>query len=165
MKMTHLEAITTALNRWLNWVAGGLLVAMMLLTVANMILRALPGYSPFVGTVEVVCFLAALVAAFALGYTQIHRGHTRVDILVLRFPPRVQSIIDSIMFFIGMVLFGVATWQIVKLATRYWGLGSVSETLHIIFFPLIYAVALGCALLCLVLLLDFLKSLAQVVKR
>ena len=135
----------------------------MLITVVNLIMVKV--YVPFAGTAEVVCFLAALVAAFALGYTQIHRGHTRVDILVSRFPPRVQSIIDSIMFFVGMALFGVATWQIVKLASRYWGLGSVSETLYIVFFPLIYAVALGCALLCLVLLLDFLKSMAQAVKR
>ena len=161
--MTRLETIINTLNRWLNWVAGGLLVAMMLITVVNMLMREV--YVPFVGTVEVVCFLAALVAAFALGHTQIHRAHTRVDILVSRFPPRAQSIIDSFMFFVGMVLFGMATWQIVKLANRYWELGSVSETLYVIFFPLIYAVALGCALLCLVLLLDFLKSLAQAVKR
>lgn len=161
--MARLETIINALNRWLSWVAGGLLVTMMLINVVNMLMRAV--YVPFFGSVEVICFIAALVAAFALGYTQLYKGHTRVDILVSRFPPRVQAIIDSIMFFIGMVLFGVATWQIVKLATRYWELGSVSETLHIIFFPLIYAVALGCALLCLVLLLDFLKSLAQAVKR
>ena len=163
--MTYLERVTNALNRWLNWVAGGLLVAMMLITVVNMIMRALPGWSPFVGTVEVVCFLAALVAAFALGYTQIYKGHTRVDILVSRFPPRAQAVIDSFMFFVGMVLFGMATWQIVRLANRYWELGSVSETMYIIFFPLIYAVALGCTFLCLVLLLDFLKSLAQAVKK
>ena len=161
--MTYLEKITTALNRWISWVAGGLLVAMVLFTVVNLIM--VQADRPFVGATEIVSFLAALVAAFALGYTQIQRGHTRIDILVSRFPPRVQSIIDSIMFFIGMVLFGVATWQIVKLANRYWEMGSVSETLYIIFFPFIYAVALGCAFLCLVLLLDFLKSLAQAVKR
>lgn len=161
--MNRLETIVSALNRWLNWVAGGLLVAMMLLTVGNMIMREV--YEPFGGTVEVIGWLAALVAAFALGYTQLQKGHTRVDILLSRFPPRAQSIIDSIMFFVGMVLFGVATWQIVKLASRYWELGSVSETLYVIFFPFIYTVALGCALLCLVLLLDFLKSLVQAVKR
>lgn len=161
--MTHLERIINALNRWFSWIAGGLLVALMLVTVVNLLMVQV--YVPFVGTAEVVGWLAALVAAFALGYTQIQKGHTRVDILVSRFPPRVQAIIDSIMFFIGTVLFGVATWQIVKLASRYWELGSVSGSLYIVFFPLIYMVALGCAFLCLVLLLDFLKSLAQAVKR
>ncbi len=162
--MAQLERISNALNRWLSWVAGGFLVVMMLLTVANIFLRAIPGLNPFVGTSEAVCFLAALVAAFALGYTQIHRGHTRVDILMSRFSPRAQSIIDSIMFLISMGLFGVATWQLIRLANRYWELGSLSETMYVIFYPLIYAVALGCVFLCLVLLLDFLKSLVQAVK-
>jgi len=78
--MNRLETIVNALNRWLNWVAGGLLVAMMLITVVNLIMAQV--YVPFVGTAEIISFLAALVAAFALGYTQIRRGHTRVDILV-----------------------------------------------------------------------------------
>jgi len=161
--MAYLEKIISALNRCLNWIAVGILVTMMLFTVVNMIMRKV--WVPFAGTPEVIGWLAALVAAFALGYTQRQRGHTCVEIMVSRFRPRVQAIIDSIMFFVGMVLFGVATWQIVKLATHYWEMGSVSESLYIIFFPFIYAVALGCALLCLVLLVDFLKSLTEAVKR
>jgi TRAP-type C4-dicarboxylate transport system permease small subunit len=161
--MARLEAISNALNRWLSWIGGGVLVAMMLVTVGNLIMVQFK--VPFTGAAEIVRFLAAVVAAFALGYTQINRGHVAIDIFVVRLPQRAQAIIDSIMFFIIMALFGVATWQVVELASRYWELGSVSETLYIIFFPFIYAVALGCTLLCLVLLLDFLKSLAQAVKR
>ena len=161
--MTRLETIINALNRWLNWIAGGLLVIMMLFTVVNLIMVQV--HVPFVGTAEVISYLAALVAAFALGYTQIHRGHTVVDIMVSRFPPRAQAIVDSVMFFIGLALFGVATWQVVKLASRYWELGSLSETLYIIFFPFIYLVGIGCAFFCLVLFLDFLKSVVRAVKK
>ena len=161
--MARLETVINALNRWLSWIAGGLLVAMMLLTVGNMFLRAV--YVPFGFTAEVVGWLAAMVAAFALGYTQINRGHVAVDIFVVRLRQRAQAVIDAIMSFIGMVLFAVATWQIVELASRVWEIGLVSATLKISFFPLIYLVALGCAFLCLVLLLNFLKSLAQAVKR
>jgi len=45
--MAQLERILNVLNRWLRWVAGGFLVAMMLLTVTNMFLRAVPGLNPF----------------------------------------------------------------------------------------------------------------------
>jgi len=162
-KVIHLEKLVNTLNRWATWLAGGLLVALMLLTVANMVMREV--WEPFAGTAEIVGFLAALVAALALGYTQIHRGHTWVDILVARLPPRAQAIIDSTMFFLAMIMFGLATWQIFKLANHYWKIGLLSETLKIIFFPFIYVVALGCALLCLVLLVDFLKSLAQAAKK
>jgi TRAP-type mannitol/chloroaromatic compound transport system permease small subunit len=119
---------------------------------------------PFVGTAEIIAYFSALVAALALGYTQIHGAHTRVDIIMFRLPLRVRSIIDSIMFFLAMLLFGAATWHLVKLGNHTWKLGTLSETLYIVFFPFIYVVALGCALLFLVLLLNFLKSLAQVKK-
>jgi hypothetical protein len=69
------------------------------------------------------------------------------------------------MFLIVMGLFGVATWQLLKLASHYWEMGLLSETLKVIFFPLVYAVALGCAFISLVLLLDFLKSLAEAAKK
>ena len=162
--MNRLETIVNALNRWLNWIAGGTLVAIMLITVVNILLRAV--YVPLAGLAEGVGFLAALVAAFALGYTQIRRGHVAIDIVVSRFSPRAQAIIASIIYFISMVLFGLIAWQVARLARHYWEIGSTSESLwNIVFFPLIYMVALGGALLCLVLLVDFLKSLAQAVKK
>ena len=161
--MTYLEKIADALNRWAAWLAGGLLVALMLLTVANMVMREV--WKPFGGTAEVVGFLAALVAALALGYTQLHRGHTWVDILVARLPPRAQAVIDSCMFFLAMIMFGLATWRIFALANHYWKVGLLSETLKIIFFPFIYVVALGCALLCLALLADFLKSVHRALEK
>jgi len=85
--------------------------------------------------------------------------------LVARLPKRTQALIDSLMFFFAMVMFGLATWQIFELANHYWRIGLLSETLKIIFFPFIYVVALGCALLCLALLVDFLRSLSQVMRK
>ena len=162
--MTHLERISNVLSRWLNWIAGGALVTIMLITVVNMILRAV--YVPLAGLAEGVGFLAAIVVAFALGYTQIRRGHVAIDIVVSRFSPRAQAIIDSIIYFMSMVLFGLIAWQVTRLAGHHWEIGSTAVSLwNIVFFPLIYVVALGCALLCLVLLVDFLKSLAQAVKK
>ena len=161
--MKRLEGTINALSRWLSWVGGGFLLALMLLTVGNIIARHV--YEPWGGTAIVVGWLAAPLAAFALAYTQQRKGHSRIDILVSRFRPRVQSIIDSIMFLIGAALFGVGTWQVVKLANRYRELGQIDASTGIRFYPFIYAVGVGCAFLCLVLLIDFLKSLVQAVKK
>ena len=142
-----------------------MMVAMVLLTVGNMVMRILPGVRPFGGTAEMVGFLAALIAAFALGYTQLQKAHTRVELVVSRLSSRTQSIVYSIFYPIGMALFGIATWRLVVLGNHFWEIGSLSDTMRIIFYPFIYAVALGCASLCLVLLLDFLNSLSQAVKK
>jgi len=159
----HLEKISNKLNRGVNWIAAGVLTAMMLLLVGNMIVRKI--YVPFGGTSEIVGFMAALVAAFALGYTQIKKGHVAIDFVVAHFPQRAQNVTDAIMSFLSLAFFVLIGWQLILLGNRYWELGSVAETTKIIFYPFIYAVAFGCFCICLVLLVDFLKLLLQVVKR
>jgi TRAP-type C4-dicarboxylate transport system permease small subunit len=163
MKMTYLEKTSKALNRWANWVAGGALIAMMLLTVVNIVMREV--YVAFGGTAELVGFLAATAAALALGYTQINRGHVAIDLFLVRLPRRAQMIIDTLVSFISMALFGVIAWQVAELATSFWRIGVLSDTLMISLFPFAYIVALGCALLSLALLVDCLKLLVQVMKR
>jgi len=135
----------------------------MLLACGNMVLRV-PGY-PIEGTYELVGFFAAIVAAFALGYTQLEKGHIRVDILVSRLPLRVQVVLDTITHFFSVILFALASWRVAVFARSYWKAGEVSETLNIIYYPFTYAVALGCAFISLVLILDFVKTLAQAVKK
>ena len=163
IKMDRLETLINYLTRWLNWIAGGVLVAIMLLACGNMILRV-PGY-PIKGTYELVGFFATIVAAFALGYTQLQKGHTRVDILVSRLPPRARLTIDTIVHFFSLVIFALLSWRAAVFAGNLWKAGEVSETLNIIFYPFTYAIAFGCAFISLVLLLDFVKSLIQAVKR
>ena len=161
--MNRFEKVTVLLNGWLRWVAGAGLVAMMLLAGANMIARV-PGY-PIQGTYELTGFLASITAAFALGYTQIEKGHIKVDIVTSRLSPRAQLIIEAIMYFVSVILFALVTWQVARFAGNYWREGNLSETLKIIYFPFTYGVALGSAFITLVLILDLAKTLTQAVKK
>ena len=106
-------------------------------------------------------FLGAVVTAFALGYTQIKRGHIAVDILVQRFSRRTQRILNGLNYFICTIFFCLVSWQIARYATTLRETGEVTETLQIIYHPFTYGVALGCAVLSLVFLTDFLKTLFQ----
>lgn len=154
-------------SRWLNqrvaWLAGGALVLMMLLSVANMFLRA--AGRPFGGTAEVVGWLSALTTAWALGYTQVHRGHVAIDLLVDRLPGWVRQSTDGFISLVGSAFFVLATWRVVVRAGEIARRGSLSETMQVPFFPFIYAVAFGLACLALVLLVEGLKDLREAVKR
>ena len=114
---------------------------------------------PVAGTFELMGYFGAIVTAFALGYTQISRGHIAVDILVLRFPEKTQRMLNSINYFICMVFFAIVAWQISRYGTTLWQTGEVTETLRVIYYPFTYGVALGCAVLSLVFLTDLVKSL------
>ena len=157
--MELLDKISHALNQILVWIAGIFLVTMILLTCANIFLRIV--WMPVKGTFELMGFFGAIVTAFALGYTQIKRGHIGIDIVVDQFSAKTQRILNSINYSICMIFFAIAGWQVTKWATTLRKTGEITETLRIIFYPFTYGVAIGCFVLALVLLVDLLKVLIQ----
>lgn len=155
--MAFLDKITHYLNQILIWIAGCLLAAMICLTCANIFLRIV--WIPVIGTFELMGYFSAVMTAFALGYTQIRRGHIAVDIVVLGFSKKTQNILNDINHFICMVFFAIVSWQIAKYATTLVKTGEITETLRIVYYPFTYGVALGCAVLSLVFLSDLLGPL------
>ena len=153
--MSILEKFSRFMNHGFILIAGTFMVAMILITCANIFSRIL--WVPVKGTFELMGFFGAVVTAFALGYTQAKKAHISVDILVNRFPKKVQKFINGINYVICMVFFGLLGWQIAKLANTLRTSGEVTETLRIIYYPFTYGVALGCFLLSLVLIADLAK--------
>ena len=157
--VSYLEKMSTFLNKLLFGIAGVTLVGMVLLTCTNVFLRCV--WIPIKGVYEFMGFFSAIVTAFALGYTQMKRGHVGIDIVVNQFSPWTRRILNGINHLICMVFFALAGWQIALWGTTIWRTGEVTETLRIIFYPFIYGVALGCIILSLVFLVDLLKVLVE----
>jgi TRAP-type C4-dicarboxylate transport system permease small subunit len=157
--MEFLDKASKILNQAFIYIAGVFLVGMILLACSNILLRIV--WLPVKGTYELMGFFGAIVTAFALGYTQIKRGHIGIDIVVMQFSAKLQRILHGINYFICMIFFSIAGWQIAKWAGILWKTGEVTETLRIIFYPFTYGVALGCFVLTLVLLVDLLRVLIK----
>jgi TRAP-type C4-dicarboxylate transport system permease small subunit len=152
-----LEKVTALLNRILIIVAGVVLAIMIFLTCSNVFIRTV--WVPIKGTYELMGYFGAVITALALGYTQKRQGQIAVDILVLRFSRGTQRALNAINNLVCMVFFAIVAWRIAQYATTLWRTGEVTETLRIVYYPFTYSVALGCAVLALVCLTDFLKSL------
>ena len=161
--VTGFERFVRSLNQWLNGIGAVALLSMVMLVCGNIIGRII--FQPIKGVYEIVGFLGGIAIAFAMGYTQLQKGHISVEIIVLRLPPKIREILKTLTSFVCFVLFALMAWKHADFATATWKVGEVSETLKIPFFPLIYGVAFGCAALCLILLIDFLKSLTRTVKK
>jgi TRAP-type C4-dicarboxylate transport system permease small subunit len=153
--MEFLDKASKILNQVLVCIAGLFLAGMILLICSNIFLRIV--WLPVKGTFELMGFFSAIVTALALGYTQIHKGHIGIDIVVMQFPAKAQRILNGINYLICTAFFSIAGWQIAKLATILWKTGEITETLRIIYYPFAYGVALGCFILALVLFIDLLK--------
>ncbi len=160
--MVYFDRLVRLLSKSCDRIAQLAAVAMMLIVVGNIVSRFV--WKPIYGTYDYVCFIAVIMVASALAHCAVLRGHIQVELVVVRLPQRVQGIIGSITGILSLGIFAVITWQCVVLANRMRQLGETTMTALLPFHPYIYVTAFGCALLCLVILGDLIKSLAKAVK-
>lgn len=147
------------LSRILNWVAGGSLVGMMGITSADIVMRLFR--RPILGTYDIVEFLGAMVVAFAMAQTTIKQGHVSVQVVVVRFSPRVQKFVYLTTHLLSIALFALLAWECVRYGNDLQASGEVSMTLQLPFLPLLYGIAMSAAMVCLVLVADILLVLTR----
>jgi TRAP-type C4-dicarboxylate transport system permease small subunit len=138
-------------------VAGVALVMIMALTVTDVILRSLG--SPIVGTFELVALCGAVVIGFSIPFNSWVRGHIYVDFFVMKFPQGVRKVVHTVTRLMGLGLFGLMAWNLLKMGLDLHRSGEVSATLHVPFYPIVYGVGIACFLQSLVLFCDIVKVL------
>jgi len=143
------------LSRWINVIAGAAITFIMLLTVFDVILRTFR--RPIVGTYELVAFSGAIVVGFAIPLTSWMRGHIYVDFFTAKLPKTLRSIFNLSTRAMGIALFLLIGWNLIKVGMDLQQSGEVSLTLQLPFYPVAYGVALSCFVQCLVLLTDMVK--------
>jgi len=152
------------LARRLDIIASAAIFSMMALTCADVFLRYF-FRKPIPGTYEIVALLGAVAVSFAMAHTLAEKGHVAVSLIVQMFPKRLQGIIESFISIFGIILFGLITWQSVLYGIDCQRAGEVSMTLQLPFYPIIYGVALGAGVVCLVLLVDLANAIVKVKDR
>lgn len=155
--MRWLDSVNVFINRMLMILGGISVLALMTLATGNVVMRVL--HMPFRGTYEIVSFLGATTIAFALAFTQKTRSNIVVDILSGKFPPALANMLDKLVHLSIMIFFGIVAWQIYVYGMKIYESHEVSETLKVIYYPFVFAVAVGFAALCFTALVDFLKAL------
>ena len=136
-------------------IAGISLTFLMLLTIADVILRFFK--IPIVGTYELVAFAGAVVIGFSLPLTSWMRGHIFVDFFVLRFSKKVQNKFNIATRCLVFILFFLMGWNLMKYALDLQKSGEVSLTLRIPFYPVAYGIGICCFIQCLVMVCDIIK--------
>jgi TRAP-type C4-dicarboxylate transport system permease small subunit len=158
--MRYFFKTAQGLAKKMYWIAGAAIIAMMLLTCADVILRYFR--RPIPGTYELVCFFGAVSIAFAMAHTSVEKGHVAVSLVVRYFPRRIQGLVDAITTCLSLILFALIAWHSILYAGDLRSTGEVSLTLELPFYPFVYGVGFSAAAVCLVLLTDLIDSLEKV---
>lgn len=149
--------VVSKISRWMNAIAAVALGFMILLTVADVILRYFR--RPIIGTYEMVGLSGAVIIGFSLPFTSMMKGHVNVDFLTLKLPPKARKIFSSITKCLGIILFLIIGWNLVILGMDFHKVGEVTPTRHLPIYPVLYGVGVCCFFESLVLLVDILKFL------
>ena len=135
------------------------LVGMMLLTCVDVVGRKF-GH-PIFGSVELVGFMATLAVAFALPYTHQAGAHIGVEVLVQLLPEKTQILVELCTHVVSMVLFAIVTWQMALYAETIRKSGTVSMSLELPEYLVIYLVAICFLLFSLTIFMDVVKHIQQ----
>jgi len=160
--MSTFERILGTINKNGYRISQFCVLAMMVILVLNIILRKI--WHPITGAVDFVSFTAAVLAGLSIAYVASVKGHVAVDLIIGKLPEKVQLIIGIFGGILSLGIFSLISWRCAVYARTSWLSGEYSMSAYTPFYPFIFIVSLGSALLCLVILLDIIKSLAKVVK-
>jgi TRAP-type C4-dicarboxylate transport system permease small subunit len=145
------------------YVAIGLVVVLMLLTVSDVFLR-FAFNSPITGTMEMTEFLLVCLL-LGMAPCALARRHIRVDAVVNRLRPRVQAILDVILYTAGLGMVAILTWRGYMQSLHVLDYGAISSMLHIPNFPFYVVLVVSFAMLCLAMVVVLIQRTAEAVKR
>ena len=161
--LNTLDRYIVLLTKFLFWIAGAGLIAMLVLVVADIIgIKMLS--RPVPGGIEIVTFLAAVAIGFAIPYVQILHGHVAVDFVVEKLPHRGKAVIDALTVFLSVCLMVLLAYYSFKYAGKLKDTGEVSMTQKIPFYPFVYGLAVCWTVTALVLIAQFVQTIAKAAK-
>jgi TRAP-type C4-dicarboxylate transport system permease small subunit len=162
--MSSFEEFVRRLSKYIDRVAQAALVALAFIIVLNVVLRVLGLPRAWLQTFDLVGLIGLMVISFALAHTAVQKGHISIEVLVTRFPKRVQGIIGTITGILSLGIFAMVTWRCFALANRYRQIGETTMTAYIPISPFVYMIAFCTAVLCLVILVELIKSVREAMK-
>ncbi len=151
---TFLRAVFRVIQ-FMKVIAGIALTFIILLTVCDVVLRALG--RPILGAYEIVAMAGGVVIGFVTPFTSWVRGHIFMDFMIQKLSPAVQRTFNIVTRCVGIALFLMISWNVIKIAANLHDVGEVSNTLEIPLYPIAGGVGFCFFVLALVLFCDIIK--------
>jgi TRAP-type C4-dicarboxylate transport system permease small subunit len=156
MKMLFFEKTVKLLSSFFNLLAAASLTAIILLTCIDVSMRYFFN-RPIAATYDLVSLMGAVIAAFAMPYTMLMRGHVAVDLVVRKLSEKKKLAVETVTHVVGILLFLIMVWQCYVLGSDMKAAGEVMPTILLPFHPIVYAMSVCFFVLCLAILVNLLN--------
>jgi TRAP-type C4-dicarboxylate transport system permease small subunit len=167
-----LDLVVNPTCKYVVYISAFMMAALMFLTFIDTIFGRLGKWSlinsrtnffgPIVGGQEVSELLMLVFIVFALAYCAWKQGHIRVDLILGHVGGKANLWFDIFAYFFSFVFYFFITWQAIQFGLDNIRDKSVTTILTIPHPPFNFILAVGAALVALVFLRDFFKSIKEV---
>ena len=107
--LAKLNAVFDLIIDSLSYVAGGIIVLMMVAIFIHIIVRKLGG-PPTIVVIEVSAYLMVYLTFLGTAWLLKHEGHVKMDLLLNRLRPRAQAWLNTVTSVMGVLVCLVTAW-------------------------------------------------------
>lgn len=158
------EILNRKLSEWCEWIGLAGLLLMMVTTCVDVV-GAKVFNLPVLGAIDIVMLCQIVAISFAASMTLITGRHIQVEFFYDFLSRRAQAVISAIADLLGIGLFIVIIWRLYDLGRSFQATGEYSMTIYIPYYPFAYGIAFASIPVCLILLVEFLKSFVKKVQK
>lgn len=156
--------ILSSVSKVMALVGTALVLPMMVLIISDVFGRYFLN-RPIKGTAEIASLMLVCMV-FGVAWCAVQGRHIKVGLVVDRFSPRLQAIVDILTLIAGLCVSVIITWRSVVSALYVLEHKHViSATIQVPIHPFRWIFVLGWAVLCLVLASLLIQKVAEAVKR
>jgi TRAP-type C4-dicarboxylate transport system permease small subunit len=120
----------------MSWCAGIVLIFMAALTFADIVMRYF--WTPIPGVYEVVAYLGLALAGLVLPRSSLMKAHVAVDFVTEKLSNKPKMIVLIITRVLVALFFIITAWFFVGMAQSFIATKSVTMTLKLPFYPVVY---------------------------
>ena len=158
------DSVISWVSRVLNYVGMVVLIIMMMLTVADVLMRYIWN-SPILGVFELTEYMMVPIVFFSWAWCAKKGGNVQVDLLVKRLNPTAQKALHVVTYVFSALIIFIIGWQNLLETKEVWAVRRVSDMLAVPAYPFYLVLTIGCFLLGLVLLLSMVQLILSGVKK
>jgi len=118
---------------------------------------------PIIGGTEITEFMMVTIVFLCIGWAAVKGKMITVDLVMMRLPLKVQSILNVITMVIGLVVVGIITWRSYLATIDVQNDRVTTMILHIPSAPFMWILSIGFSVLCVVMLAQVVRNVVKVV--
>ena len=147
-------------SRFANGIGVSMIIVLTILTVYNVLQRAIIG-DAFTPMKELSEYALSILVFLTLPYCAIKGAHIVIDIFTMHLSHRTQAMVESVVGLLSLAMCALFTWQMY--VRGLWAVGSLQEStiLGIVLYPFIFIAAIGFLMLSLTYFMNWLRALKE----